>query len=240
MTAADGSSDFGGKRALVDGVFESIASLIIDGHLRAGERANIEHLARALRVSATPVREALARLEAEGLVTKENLKGYKVAQPLDARGFDKLFQLRALLEPEAAKLAANRIGAYELVGLRAGVDYMKSATAEGPISNQHFEDFKSFVEEDANLHRIIAESSGNELLADAIGRLRPHMHQYRLRFERAIAEETNDEHEAIVVALEIADSAAAEQAMRTHLAKSRLRVAQQFARLTPRTAQLRG
>jgi DNA-binding GntR family transcriptional regulator len=216
------------RRVLVDDVYDAVTALLMDGEIAPGDRANIESIARELGVSPTPVREALARLESEGLVVKQALKGYTAAAPLDAKGFDDLFAVRLLLEPGAARLAATRIEAPALGEMRSWVDDMMAA-ASGSVSNARYEDYKTFALEDANLHRTIAESSGNPLLAESITRLRPHRHNYRLYFESGIAQETNSEHDAIVRALEEGDGRAAERAMHAHLANSRGRTAAYFA-----------
>ena len=72
-----------------------------------GARILIDALARELDVSQTPVREALSRLEREGLVRKAHLIGYSAAPQLSRKRFDDLFGFRLLLEPEGARLAAR-------------------------------------------------------------------------------------------------------------------------------------
>lgn len=216
------------RRMLADDVYDAVASLLMDGNLPPGSRINIESVARDLDVSPTPVREALARLESEGLVVKRALKGYTAAALLDEDGFADLFHMRLLLEPDATRLAAERLSDEQLQQMRSWLDDMAAAAESGPISNERFADYRRFAIEDADLHRTIAEASGNRLLSDAIGRLRPHLHQYRLYFERGIAEETNAEHAAILDALEKKDPAAAEKAMRIHLERSQARVHEHF------------
>jgi DNA-binding GntR family transcriptional regulator len=213
------------RRALADDVYDAVTGLLLDGVILAGGRANIESIARELQVSPTPVREALARLESEGLVVKQAGRGYTVVEALDAKGFDDLFAVRLLLEPEAARLAADRVDAATTEALRATVDRMRAAAQAGPLSNEHFEDYKAFALDDAQLHRLVAAASGNPVLADYVTKLRPHVLQYRLSFEQGIADETNDEHDAIVRALEAHDPSSAEAAMRAHLDASRARAA---------------
>src|SRR3954452_141794 len=86
------------REVLADGVYEAIKSLIMDRRIEPGAKINMDALARDLDVSPTPVREALARLEADGLVTKRALVGYTTAPMLDATGLEELFELRQLLE----------------------------------------------------------------------------------------------------------------------------------------------
>lgn len=216
------------RRILTDDVYDAVAALLMDGVIPPGAKANIESIARDLDVSATPVREALVRLESEGLVVKRALKGYTATPLLDVRGFNDLFHMRLLLEPEAARLAADRIPRATLAELRERVDSMTAAAESGPVTNEHFADYKAFASEDAALHRTIAEASGIGLLSDAINRLQPHLQQYRLYFERGVANETNAEHSAILEVLEKRDAAGAEAAMRAHLERSHGRVNEYF------------
>lgn len=91
------------RTTLADDVYESVRALVVDHAAAPGQRINIEALARRLEVSPTPVREALARLESDGLVRKRPLAGYPAA-PLLSRGeFDELVEMRLILETAAAR-----------------------------------------------------------------------------------------------------------------------------------------
>jgi hypothetical protein len=92
---------------LSDRVYEVLKGQLMDRVLAPGEKINIDLLCRELEVSQTPIREALARLESDGLVTKRALAGYTVAPLLDAEGYDDLFEMRFILEPVAAARAAT-------------------------------------------------------------------------------------------------------------------------------------
>src|SRR5438552_13883463 len=77
---------------------------IVDGRLPAGERLNEVHLAASLGVSRTPLREALGRLTAEGALTSSPRLGFFV-RPLTAEEFRQIYPIRAILDPEALRLA---------------------------------------------------------------------------------------------------------------------------------------
>src|SRR5258705_5931329 len=96
------------RQTLTDSVYEAVMELVMDQHIEAGGRVNIDLVARQLNVSPTPVREALARLEMDGLVMKEPLRGYSVTPTLDTKTFNDLYDVRRLLEPFAARRAAQR------------------------------------------------------------------------------------------------------------------------------------
>src|ERR1700738_3156914 len=96
------------RQTLTDSVYEAVTELVVDQHIEAGARVNIDLVARQLKVSPTPVREALARLEMDGLVVKEPLRGYTVTPMLDTKSLNDLYDVRRLLEPFAARCAAER------------------------------------------------------------------------------------------------------------------------------------
>src|SRR5690606_5933905 len=94
-------------QGIVDEVFELIRADSMALRIPPASRISIDQLARQLGVSQTPIREALSRLEATGLVTKRHFVGYCCAQQLDRRQLDELYELRLLLEPYAARCAAQ-------------------------------------------------------------------------------------------------------------------------------------
>src|SRR5690606_32939295 len=106
------------RRGLRDRVYERVLQLLLSGEVAPGARLSIDTLARQLDVSPTPVREAMVHLERTGLVTREALKGYRVAPPLGAAQLRELFDARLILETEAARMATPA-GAVMLDELRA-------------------------------------------------------------------------------------------------------------------------
>ena len=211
------------RRALADEVHDAILALLMDQVLEPGSRASIDGLARDLGVSPTPVREALARLESEGLVIKQALKGYTVTPLLDAEGLQELHQMRRLLEPEAARGAAVALDTDALAELASVCEQMRTSTDQ--TGQERFQDYREFASLDAQFHAIIAAQCGNSLLADAIGRLRTHTQQYRLYFKHAVTKATLREHDAILAALQQQDAKAAAKAMERHVTKAYRRIA---------------
>jgi DNA-binding GntR family transcriptional regulator len=229
MQPEPGSRFLPARRALADEVYDAVLGLLMDQVIEPGSRASIDGIARELNVSPTPVREALARLEAEGLVVKRPLKGYTAAPLLDGEGLRRLFEMRTLLEPAAARRAVGRLADDDLRELERLAQQMHASAAASQTGEDRFQDYKDFADQDARFHRLIAEHAGNELLADAILRLRSHMHLYRLYFTHGIADETADEHEAVLQALRTRDAGAAETAMLEHIAHSYSRIAPNIA-----------
>ncbi|MEQ7007097.1 GntR family transcriptional regulator [Actinopolymorpha sp. B17G11] len=204
---------------LRESVYESVKQLLMDADLQPGMRLSIDGLARELQVSPTPVREALFRCEAEGLVVRRPNAGYTVAPLLDREGLLNLYNIRLLLEPEAAACAATNVNADDLREMDDAIRQMAPA-----IVGDNYKAYRDFSNQDARLHRTIASACGNPLIADTLERLRAHTHAYRLYFRHGIAEVTAAEHQAIMAAILARDTTAAEHAMRAHLEASRSRL----------------
>ncbi|WP_326835629.1 GntR family transcriptional regulator [Amycolatopsis rhabdoformis] len=207
------------RTILRDSVYEALKAMLMDLDVAPGSRLSIDGIARRLAVSPTPVREALTKLESDGLVATRPNAGYIVAPVLDEARLEHLFDVRDLLEPEAARLAATGASKAQLADLRAACAAMSAHPAA-----DDYHAYRDFAVLDARLHRVLAEASGNPLIADALARLHAHTHGYRLYFRVGIAATTTREHQAVVDAVAAHDGPAAQAAMRTHLARSRVRL----------------
>lgn len=165
------------RSALSDETYSAIRDLVLNHEIEPGARVNIDALALLLGVSPTPVREALARLEADGLVVKTPMRGYTTSSLLSARQFLELTELRLLLESWTARESALHAGesaAAELRAELAAARKLLASTAEGP------EIFRVLAEHDVRFHSLIAELSGNRLIAQAFERLHYHLHTVRI------------------------------------------------------------
>jgi DNA-binding GntR family transcriptional regulator len=221
------------RQTLTDSVYEAVTELVVDQHIEAGARVNIDLVARQLNVSPTPVREALARLEMDGLVVKEPLRGYTVTPMLDTKNLNDLYDVRRLLEPFAARCAAERRDDRVVHILDRENDDMRRMASTGDVT---FHDYRAFTLQDARFHEAIAGTSGNSLLSDTLRRLRSHLRLYRVYhryYTVAIGAATVIEHDRILDAIRAGDGAAAEQAMLDHITQSRDRSEQ--ARLSSET-----
>lgn len=215
------------RLTLSDSVYEAVKELVMDQHIGAGARVNIDLVARQLNVSPTPVREALARLEMDGLVVKEPLRGYSVTPMLDMSSFNDLYDLRRLLEPFAARCAAARrdVGIVDILE-RELVQMRETVNSGGATSGGSYLDYRDFAWQDARFHEVIARASGNSMLSDTLRRLRSHLHLYRLYsmyYTSTIGAATVIEHEGILTAIREGDGDGAEAAMREHIHRSRER-----------------
>ena len=214
------------RQILTDSVYEAVKELVMDQHIEPGARVNIDQLARELKVSPTPVREALARLEMDGLVIKEPLRGYSIAPILDSAAFDQLYEVRLLLEPFATRKASERVSRQLVPALRREIEAMRKTFDSRPTDTLlGYREYREFARQDARFHEAIARASGNDLLREALVRLRAHLHLYRLYYTTGIGAETIAEHEKIVEAIATARPDDAAAAMVEHIRRSRERLA---------------
>jgi len=202
------------RSVLSDDVYERLKRLIVEHRLAPEDRLNIDALARELRVSPTPIREALARLESDGLVRKRPLAGYTVSPLLTRDEFTDLFDMRLLLEGAAARWAASRAADSMRAEIKteAQIPY---ATNDGSHA--------AFTAQDARFHDLIAGAASSPRLHDAITRLHAHLHIHRLYFPYEETGTTGVEHQRIAAAISARDPDGAEAAMREHLTAARLR-----------------
>src|SRR5579863_1318864 len=124
MPAAPGQAA-PGYVSKTDLVAALIRELIITGELAAGKQLRQRDLAQRFRVSQTPVREAMRRLESEGLVRSDTHRGFTVVEPDDGP-VEENFQIRAALESLGAALAARKIDAEGISRLRELNDRMRA------------------------------------------------------------------------------------------------------------------
>ncbi|MEV6828352.1 GntR family transcriptional regulator [Amycolatopsis sp. NPDC051102] len=208
-----------GRQVLADGVYEQIRALIMNDGIAPGARMNIDEIARELGVSGTPVREALARLESEELVSRLPLRGYRVTELLDRKEVDDMYALRLLLEPPSAALAAAAMSEANVALLEAELATCPAAPAEDAYS-----DYKALTAHDARLHELILRLAGNAAVEQAFARTHCHLHFFRLNYNQPFGEQTITEHRAIVDALIAGNPAGARQAMTDHLEVARDRL----------------
>jgi DNA-binding GntR family transcriptional regulator len=204
---------------LADEVYEAILARLTALKIAPGARITVDTLARELDVSQTPIREALGRLEGEGLVVKKHLVGYSAAPQLTRARFEELYELRLLLEPEAARKAAARMSRAELDALTEVGGAMSRAQAGDERLR-----YSAFARQDAIFHDAIAGIAGNGLVRHTLAYQHMHFHIFRLVENSRVAEEALSEHQALLTAFSAGDADAAARAMRLHIQKSRERL----------------
>ena len=212
-----------GRQVLADGVYEQIRALIMNDGIEPGARVNIDEIARELGVSGTPVREALARLESEELVSRLPLRGYRVTELLNRKEVDDMYALRLLLEPPSAARAASAMSDSHVAALEAELATCPAAPVEDAYS-----DYKALTAHDARLHELILHMAGNVAVEQAFARTHCHLHFFRLNYNQPFGEQTIAEHRVIVDALVAGNAAAARKAMTDHLEVARDRLLSRF------------
>lgn len=216
------------RRGLRDRVYDRILEMLLEGEVEPGARLSIDTLARQLDVSPTPVREAMVQLERTGLVTREALRGYRVAPPLEGEQLAELFDARLMLEVEAARLASRHVDAL-LPSLRKALEHHARESeriverldqGSVPLSLT-----RAYFDSDLEFHREIFAASGNRYIQemyDSLGALTHRMRQAIIRGPRDV-HEAAVEHRAIVDAFASGDADAAVLAMRRHIENVRAR-----------------
>lgn len=206
--------------SVVEGVYDGIYERLMSLEIAPGSRIPIDVIARDLNVSQTPVREALSRLEREGLVRKAHLIGYSAAPQLSRKEFEDLFAFRLLLEPEGARLATLSMTPVALQRLEEAAADM--GHGEAPVDRTSR--YSRFARADAHFHDEILKLAGNEVIRHALADQHIHLHLFRLMFHTRVTQEALEEHETLLAAFRAGDPAAAATAMRDHVSRSRDRL----------------
>lgn len=163
------------RSVLSDETYDMVKAMVFSHEIAPGQRVNIDALSLRLGVSQTPIREALARLESDGLIAKEPLKGYSATNLLTLKEFDDLFRFRLLIEPWAAEQSARHIDAAGKAALKAEMRTAKEALKFDSASK-----IEALTEHDARFHGLVATLSGNETVHQAFERTHCHLHLFRL------------------------------------------------------------
>jgi DNA-binding GntR family transcriptional regulator len=217
-----GSSDL---EALPRGehAYRRIRAAIQSGELKPGERLREMELADSIGLSRTPVREALARLESEGLVTHDATRGIMVAE-LDYSMVTELYYMREVLEGTAARLTAQHASEVEVSILEDLCRQYEAASKSG--------DDVALASSNRRFHDTLYRCSHNRYLVNMLTVLHDALSllgSTTLRNpERAV--ESLKEHAAVVVAVKDRDPEAAEHALRAHIrASQKVRMQQLFS-----------
>ncbi|MEU1586988.1 GntR family transcriptional regulator [Micromonospora sp. NPDC005710] len=207
---------------LADEVYDTLLGQLMSLRIEPGSRVTIDVLARELGVSQTPIRDALNRMEAEGLVVRVPHAGYRIPPQINRHRFEDMLEVRLLLEPAAARRSAERASLAQVAGLQRMLGEM--AELEGgnePLA------YGAFGLRDAAFHDLVALSAENQVIREALARLHSHVHLFRLHHDTQVTHLAMAEHEEVVAAIAARDPDAAAYAMRRHI----LRSGERFRRL---------
>lgn len=191
-------------------VFETIRNAIISGDIKPGERLMEVQMAEALGVSRTPVREAIRKLELEGLVIMLPRKGAYIAD-LSVKDLTEVMEIRASLEGLAAGLASVRIDQAEIEELE-----IKALKFHKSIEN---DDVEELINMDLEFHDAIFRASRNERLIQLNNNLREQVQRFREIYHKKVnkSKETSKEHYEMVEAISRGDLDKAEKLARKHI-----------------------
>ncbi|WP_319412611.1 FadR/GntR family transcriptional regulator [uncultured Cohaesibacter sp.] len=211
------------RKSLTDEVTESMMEQIYSGQIGVGQKLPTgAQLASEYDVSLTVIREAISRLQSEGLVTSRQGAGVFVAESMVRRPFrinpndgqisiSRIFELRTGVEIEAAGLAASRATKKDLTAISRSLKAMEEAIETGTDA----------VAEDLEFHRAVAAATKNPLFNDFLGFLEGHI-RGSIETSRRISDQQEvvlalAEHRRIYEAIEAGDVAKSQEAMKAHM-----------------------
>ena len=173
---------------LRDVVFNTLRQAILRGELKPGERLMEIQLANKLGVSRTPIREAIRKLELEGLVLMIPRKGAEITE----KNMRDVLEVRKALEELAVQLACDKITKEE-------IEEMKKAAEEFRMILKN-KDITEIAEADVRFHDIIYMATDNQKLIHLLNKLREQMYRYRVEYLKNpdVHEQLTQEHEEIV------------------------------------------
>ena len=189
-------------------IYIELRRSIIMGHRKPGERFDVEAVAQQYNASITPVRDALQMLSQEGLVNIKPRSGYFVARTTLKQLRD-LLDMRHILELAAVERAAEKVTAEQIAELRA---------VHGGYTGDDDASYDRYTDENRRFHFLLAKASGNNELAQLMGRLHDRLAPFMvMRHGGRTQVET---HERIIAALEAHDALAATEALLDDIEKS--------------------
>ena len=195
---------------LRDVVFNTLRQAILRGELKPGERLMEIQLANKLGVSRTPVREAIRKLELEGLVLMIPRKGAEVAD-ISEKSLKDVLEVREALEELAARLACDKI-------TKEGINRLKEA-AQDFCSALKSNDITQMAEADVRFHDVICNATENQKLGQLLNNLREQMYRYRIEYlkDQQVYEKLLSEHEEIIRHIEKGEKDEAARVVSRHI-----------------------
>lgn len=196
---------------LRDVVFNTLRQAILKGELKPGERLMEIQLANKLGVSRTPVREAIRKLELEGLVLMIPRKGAEVAE-ITRQDMEDVLEVRTALEELAVKDACDHITDAQLSELKKASNEFKKALLEG-------KDLVTCADADMHFHDVILSATNNRRLIQMLNNLSEQMYRYRMEYlkDERTHKTLIEERDAIRRALKKHDKVKAGAAIRVHI-----------------------
>ncbi len=195
---------------LRDVVFKTLRKGILTGELKPGERLMEIHLANRLGVSRTPIREAIRKLELEGLVTMIPRRGAEVAN-ITEKNLKDVLEVRRALEGLAIELACERITEEKKKELEERLQKVEEAVRT--------KDTSAIASADVAFHDTIVEASGNNRLVQLVSNLGEQMYRYRFEYIKDVSKHPQimSEHKIMFNCIIGKDKENAAQTVRLHI-----------------------
>jgi DNA-binding GntR family transcriptional regulator len=187
--------------------YNAVSDMIRHRRLGGGHVIVEARLAETLGISRTPLREALQRLEGEGLVHKGDGRNY-VVRHVDIGEYIQSLKLRLLIEPQAAVQALDSIPGRKLIEVRREIDELMGATIYHTDAHWFSDD---------HLHNLIIDYCGNEVMAKVLRNLRATTRLFEIGRLKDRLTPDSTEHLLIIDALQRKDAAAANRAVAAHI-----------------------
>ena len=203
---------------LRDVVFNTLRRAILRGELVPGQRLMEIRLADQMGVSRTPVREAIRKLELEGLVVMVPRKGAEVAH-ISGKNLRDVLEVRRALEELAGELACERMSAEDFKKLeQANLKFASVLDSD---------DITVLGKADEEFHGLIYQATDNDRLVQMVNHLREQMYRYRIEHLKNKSQRTIllQEHQDIMRALAARDVEAVRRAIRAHINKQEAQIA---------------
>ena len=176
---------------LRDVVFNTLRKAILRGELKPGERLMEIQLANKLGVSRTPIREAIRKLELEGLVLMIPRKGAEVAQ-ITEKNMQDVLEVRKALEELSVQLACERITPEQVEEMKMAAEDFRKVLKSGDVTK--------IDEADVKFHDIIFAATNNQRLITLLNNLREQMYRFRVEYlkQKECYPQLLEEHDKLI------------------------------------------
>ena len=195
---------------LSEQAYAIIKDEIITNQIKPGDLLTEEQLSERLSISRTPIREAIRKLELEGLVTMIPRRGAEVAQ-ITEKSMNDVLEVRRAMDALCVELACDRITPEELQDLKKACDTFEAAVKT--------DDIKQIAQADVALHDIIVQATGNQRLIQLVNNLSEQMYRYRFEYIKDFSQHERlvEEHKVIYESIVKKDKETASNMAKVHI-----------------------
>jgi DNA-binding GntR family transcriptional regulator len=217
-----GLKPVGKPRSIGDAVYDILKAAILKGDLGPGQRLVEHQLGTQMKTSRIPIREAIKRLEQDGLVEKLDKRGF-VVKSVSIEEVEETFGIRAVLESYAAYLATEHIDETTINKLEASIEAYKEALAQG--------DMEKLTAVNSQFHETIYRAAGSQKLYSLINNFRDFISRYRrlLLTCQPYAEVSLKDHIEMVEAMREKDKDKVENLVKTHISRGKAIIMKEMA-----------